>query len=240
MNKKIKLEFQYFEGCPNHPKMEINIHKAIEGLEDYVALKHIVVENEDIAREIGFRGSPTLLIDGKDFENVPIPTIPRMACRFYIKGVPSTDEIRERILNLLDISETDLIAINTMEKTKTFAIIGASAKEESYGFKLVKNLTDVGYIVFPINPKYPLIYGLKSYQSLNETSERVDNIVLAMSPANNLKVLEQINENCESYVWFPPECWNEELINKAKEKKLNFLLDVCPIGTYLKLNSLKN
>lgn len=236
----INLEFQYFEGCPNHPKMEQNIHKAIEGLEDHVTIKYIVVENEDIAKEIGFRGSPTLLIDGKDFEGVPIPAIPRMACRFYIKGVPSADEIRERILNLLNISETDLIAINTIKKTKTFAVVGASAKEESYGFKLVKNLTDVGYKVFPINPKYPLIYGLKSYQSLKEISETVDNIVLAMSPANNLKAIEQLEEICESYVWFPPECWNEALIDKAKERKLKFLLDVCPIGTYLKLNSLKN
>lgn len=55
--------------------------------------------------------------------------------------------------------------VEEMKETRTFAIIGASAKEESYGFKLVKNLIDVGYKVFPINPKYPLIYALKSYQS---------------------------------------------------------------------------
>lgn len=61
-----------------------------------------------------------------------------------------------------------------------------------------------------------------------------------MSPANNLKALEQIEDTCESYLWFPLECWNEELLDKAKGKNLKILLDVCPIGTYLKLAVQKN
>jgi protein-disulfide isomerase len=101
----INLEFQYFRGCPNHPIMEKNIAKAIEGLEDYVVLKHVIVENEEIAKECGFRGSPTLLIDGKDFENVPIPALPTMACRFYIKGVPKAEDIRKIIIEKINESK---------------------------------------------------------------------------------------------------------------------------------------
>ncbi|MCX6154952.1 MAG: CoA-binding protein [Candidatus Kapabacteria bacterium] len=127
-------------------------------------------------------------------------------------------------------------SVEIMRNTKSFAIIGASAKEESYGFKLVKNLIDAGYVVYPMNPKYPKIYGINTFQFFSDLPDSPNNIVLAMSLANNLIALEQIEANCNSYIWFPPECWNDEIIAKAKDKNLKFLKDVCPIGTYLLLN----
>ncbi|ROL61185.1 CoA-binding protein [Bacteroidetes/Chlorobi group bacterium ChocPot_Mid] len=126
--------------------------------------------------------------------------------------------------------------VEIMRNTKSFAIIGASAKEDSYGFKLVKSLTDVGYKVFPINPKYPDIYGLTTYNSTEDLPELPENIVLAMSAVNNLKVLNSLQKFKSSNIWLPPECWNDELVNKAVEMNLNILKDLCPIGTYLKLN----
>ena len=131
-------------------------------------------------------------------------------------------------------------AFEIMRKTKSFAIIGASAKEESYGFKLVKNLKDVGYTVFPINPKYPEIYGLRTYKSVTDIKEIPDNIVLAMSAVNNIKVLSSLQNFKCSFIWLPPECWNDELVNKASEMKLKILKDKCPIGTFLKLKVLSN
>ena len=129
--------------------------------------------------------------------------------------------------------------IEIMRKTKSFAIIGASAREDSYGFKLVMNLTKVGYKVFPINPKYGEIYGLKTYKSLSEIKEPVENIVFSMSPENNINILSQ-SELPDAYVWFPPECWTDDLINLATNKNLNFQKDKCPIGTYLKINLKKD
>ncbi len=129
-------------------------------------------------------------------------------------------------------------AVEIMRNTKSFAIIGASAKEDSYGFKLVKLLADEGYIVYPINPKYPEIYGLKAFKSVVDTPDIPENIVLAMSALNNIKVLEALKNYKNSYVWLPPECWDEELVIKAVEMDLNILKNKCPIGTYLKLNVL--
>jgi len=124
-----------------------------------------------------------------------------------------------------------------MRKTKSFAIIGASANEESYGFKLVKSMADVGYTVFPINPKYPEIYSLMTYKSIKDLKEIPDNIVLAMSAINNLKVLSSLQNFKSSFIWLTPECWNEELYIKSIEMDLKILKDQCPIGTYLKINN---
>lgn len=100
---KVKLEFQYFEGCPNHKKMSDNLIEAIKGLEDKIELKKVLVEDEVTAKQVGFRGSPTLLINGEDIEEVPTPEEPSLACRFYIGGVPNSDKIREKIIQKIDM-----------------------------------------------------------------------------------------------------------------------------------------
>ncbi len=132
----------------------------------------------------------------------------------------------------------DIDPIEVMKKTKSFAIFGASANENSYGYKLVKNLSEVGYEIFPINPKYQFINEIKCYPNLKELNQMAENIVFALSPANSVKILETTDIPPECYVWFPPECWNEEVINLAKQKNLKIIHDHCPIGTFLKLHNL--
>lgn len=95
---KIQLEFQYFEGCPNYLKMQNNIYEAIQGLEDKIELKTILVEDDETARKVKFRGSPTLLIDGEDLLKMPEPNNPALTCRFYPNGIPTSEEIKNKIL----------------------------------------------------------------------------------------------------------------------------------------------
>ncbi len=99
---KVKLEYQYFEGCPNHKKMGANLDEALKGLEDKIELKEILVEDEATAKLVGFIGSPTLLINGEDIAGAGVPENPQLACRFYPGGVPSTDFIRKKITEKMD------------------------------------------------------------------------------------------------------------------------------------------
>jgi hypothetical protein len=95
--KKIRLEFQYFEDCPNHKKMKESLLKALQGIEEKVELIDVLVEDEQTAARVNFRGSPTLLINGEDIEKMPAPTRPFLTCRFYRNGIPSAETIRNRI-----------------------------------------------------------------------------------------------------------------------------------------------
>lgn len=96
--EKIKIEFQYFENCPNHGAMRQNLIEAIKGIEDKIELTEVKVENEEVARRVSFRGSPTILINGKDLIDMPAPENPKLACRFYPGGIPSSEEIRKKIV----------------------------------------------------------------------------------------------------------------------------------------------
>ena len=99
---KVKLEFQYFEGCPNHKKMDENLKGAIKGLENKIDLKEVLVEDEATAKQVGFIGSPTLLINGEDVVGAAVPENPQLACRFYPGGVPSSDFIRKKIVEKIE------------------------------------------------------------------------------------------------------------------------------------------
>lgn len=99
---KVKLEFQYFESCPNHVKLQNNLTEAIKGLEDKIEIEKVLVENEVTAMQVKFRGSPTLLINGEDLLGMPAPEEPSLACRYYPKGIPTSEEIRKAILQKIN------------------------------------------------------------------------------------------------------------------------------------------
>jgi protein-disulfide isomerase len=95
---KVKVEYQYFEDCPNHSKMQKNPYDALIGIEDKVKLTEIVINSNELANELKFRGSPTLLINGKDLYNMIEPLNPSLSCRVYKNGVPNAETIKNRIL----------------------------------------------------------------------------------------------------------------------------------------------
>ena len=95
--KKINIELQHFIGCPNSPILIRRVKEAIKSF-DNIEYKEIIVDSNEKAKEIKFRGSPTLLIDRKDFEDQPEPDNPALSCRYYPNGLPSAQEIKDRIL----------------------------------------------------------------------------------------------------------------------------------------------
>jgi hypothetical protein len=99
-NNKIKVEVtvQYIKGCIDSKEMIKRVEEAIKDIPE-VKYTKMLIETEEKAREVGFRGSPTLLINGKDYEGLPVPEEPTIACRVYSKGLPSVEDIRKRIEN---------------------------------------------------------------------------------------------------------------------------------------------
>lgn len=93
---KIKIITQHFIGCPNSPILIQRVKEAIKDFKD-ADYQEILVDTNEKAKELKFRGSPTLLINGIDFENLPESENPNLACRFYPNGLPSVANIREKL-----------------------------------------------------------------------------------------------------------------------------------------------
>lgn len=94
----MKIEIQLFEGCPNSEEMKNRVLNAIKQSGFYADYFETYVETPEMADKIGFRGSPTVLVNGIDLENLPEPKEASLACRYYVNGLPSIEEIKEFII----------------------------------------------------------------------------------------------------------------------------------------------
>jgi acetyltransferase len=80
--------------------------------------------------------------------------------------------------------------LNAIFKPKSIAVIGATEKAGSVGRTLLWNLTShpFGGTVFPVNPKYESVLGIKAYPNLAALPEQVDLAVIA-TPAATVPAL---------------------------------------------------
>lgn len=94
----MKIEFQHFPGCPNSP---ILLKRVKEVISDYcnIEFEEVIVDTNEKAEKLKFRGSPTLLINGVDYEDREEPISASLNCRVYQNGLPEAEEIRRKLLN---------------------------------------------------------------------------------------------------------------------------------------------
>lgn len=94
------ITLRYFDGCPNWRTAEERIARVLAELPAVEArLLRERVETPEDAERLGFRGSPTVLIDGHD--PFPAGTI-GLSCRVYrtergVEGSPSLQQLRRAL-----------------------------------------------------------------------------------------------------------------------------------------------
>ena len=87
---------QHFEGCPN---VALVRQRLTESGIDPAGVQFDEVVSPEEAQRVGFRGSPTVLVDGEDpFVEASAPV--GFACRVYrteagLEGAPSVTQLRE-------------------------------------------------------------------------------------------------------------------------------------------------
>jgi acyl-CoA synthetase (NDP forming) len=76
-------------------------------------------------------------------------------------------------------------SIACMLEARSVAVVGASARPESFGEQMMLQLLRGGFTgaVYPVNPKYDEVMGHRSYPSIGEVPEAVDLAVLGVSNA---------------------------------------------------------
>jgi acetyltransferase len=81
-----------------------------------------------------------------------------------------------------------------MFNPKSIVVVGASDEENSVGYTLMKNLTQLGYTgkVYPVNVRKTEILGVKAYKSVDQLPETVDLAIIA-TPA---KTVPEVVEQC--------------------------------------------
>ncbi|MFO7960074.1 MAG: hypothetical protein R6U94_03900 [Nitriliruptoraceae bacterium] len=99
-----EVTLQYFDGCPNWKLADQRLRALQDELD--LAIAYQRVETPAEAERVGFRGSPTLLIDGADpFADDDEPV--GLTCRVYDtpdgrEGAPTSDQLRQALQHAAD------------------------------------------------------------------------------------------------------------------------------------------
>lgn len=96
----MRVTIQYFDGCPHWRTLDERLRRLASELT--LDIEQEIVGTPEAADAAGFRGSPTLLVDGVDpFASGDEPV--GLSCRVYVTpdgpaGAPTLDQLRE-VLN---------------------------------------------------------------------------------------------------------------------------------------------
>ncbi len=77
---------------------------------------------------------------------------------------------------------------------KSIAVIGATPKERKAGYSILKNLLKFKGKVYPINPKYSEVLGLKCYKSILDVDDKIDLAIIVVPNVVVPQVLEECGE----------------------------------------------
>lgn len=79
----MQVSVVYFEGCPHWTVTEERVREALDRLgRNDVRIERLVIESDEHAGRLAFRGSPTVLIDGIDPFADPSAAV-GLSCRMY-------------------------------------------------------------------------------------------------------------------------------------------------------------
>ncbi len=91
----------YFDGCPNWRETEQRLLTVLAPSGTEAALTYVRVNSPEDAERLGFRGSPTVLVDGRDPFASPEDPV-GLACRVFrtpdgLRGAPTVAQLREAL-----------------------------------------------------------------------------------------------------------------------------------------------
>jgi hypothetical protein len=104
-----EVEFLWWDGCPSTERALAELRQALRDIGlDGVEPKVREIRSDGDARQTGFVGSPTILVDGKDV--VPLPEEPAgLTCRVYrrrdgvISPTPDPQDLRDALTRAADL-----------------------------------------------------------------------------------------------------------------------------------------
>jgi hypothetical protein len=108
----VNVELLWWEGCPSTEGALVAVREALSDLGlSGVEVHAREIETDDDARETGFVGSPTILIDGQDLVPAADGEQIGLSCRVYrrrdgrVSPIPDPDDLREALARAARRSE---------------------------------------------------------------------------------------------------------------------------------------
>lgn len=110
---------------------------------------------------------------------------------------------------------------------KRFAVIGATDNPEKNGNRIVKNLIQRGYEVYPVNLHLKEIEGITCYPSIKDIPVKVDVVNFVVPPPVTESVLRDCLELGLDRIWLQPGSESPAAIEFCANNNMKTVHDVC-------------
>ena len=117
-----------------------------------------------------------------------------------------------------------------LKSVKTIAMVGASGDKTKFSYGVLRQLSEKGYDIHPINPNPAIkeIRGLRVYHSLKEIEKQID-MVEVFRPANELYgIAEQAIEVGAKVLWGQIGVYDDRAAELAEAAGLKVVMNRCP------------
>lgn len=118
-------------------------------------------------------------------------------------------------------------AVDDFIKQKKWAFVGVSHNKKKFGYFAFKELTSKGYEIFPVNPNLKSIEGHTAYPSLKELPERVEAVVISLSPSKTAQIVREAHLQDIKHIWMQQGAESEEAISFCRENGINIIHGEC-------------
>ncbi len=103
----MKIQYLFFEGCPNADATYNNLLEALKELNKDLEVEIINVKDLETAHKMKFLGSPSIYVDSIDIYTLSAPSDISYSCRTYningkITGILPKEFIIERLKSFLN------------------------------------------------------------------------------------------------------------------------------------------
>jgi len=114
-----------------------------------------------------------------------------------------------------------------LEKYKTVAVVGVSAKTDRDSHQVAKFLKEHGYKMIPVNPKYEELLSEKCYPSLLEVPDSVEIVDIFRRPDAVNEIVEQAVQIGAKVIWMQVGIVNNEAAKETLDAGLEVVMNRC-------------
>lgn len=110
---------------------------------------------------------------------------------------------------------------------RRIAMVGVSGNPTRASYRALVHMRSKGYTIYPVNPSYDDILGLKCYKSLLDIGKPVDIVDIFRRPDTVMPLVSEAREIGAKVFWMQIGVINEEAAAKAAEAGMEVVMDRC-------------
>jgi len=112
---------------------------------------------------------------------------------------------------------------------KNIAVVGVSRKKSKFGNYIYRELKKKDYHVFPVNPKLEFSEGDKCYPNLFSVPEKLDGVIINVSPPEAINILKDVSAAGIKRVWLQQGSQSDEAVKFCEENNIDCVSNECII-----------